>query len=200
MVKSMSKLQTLVRILVIVLVTDNPTFAIESNDVPLVYDSLEYPIVCFTPPSGCGSLIAIEISKAVESIYVQAYGFTSSQIAEELVKAHDIGVKVRVLLDKSNLSSRYSKMREIEEAGIDVGIDRVSGIAHNKVMIIDHKKVITGPFNFTANADKNNAENVLILEDYMVAENYLQNWFKRKMKSQKATKPNSINSTYRKQQ
>jgi phospholipase D len=32
--------------------------------------------VCFTPPPGCGSLIAQEISKANESIFVQAYGLT----------------------------------------------------------------------------------------------------------------------------
>lgn len=33
------------------------------------------------------------------------------------------------------------------------------GIAHNKVMIIDQKKVITSSFNFTNAADNRNAEN-----------------------------------------
>ena len=48
-------------------------------------------------------------------------------------------------------------------------------------MIIDSKKVITGSFNFTENADKNNAENVIILDDINVANKYYQNW-KTRMK------------------
>ena len=36
-------------------------------------------------------------------------------------------------------------------------------------MIIDNIKVITGSFNFTENADKNNTENVMILDDVNVA-------------------------------
>jgi len=41
--------------------------------------------------------------------------------------------------------------------------DKVAAIDHNKVMIIDSKKVITGSFNFTENADKDTAENIIIL-------------------------------------
>lgn len=182
----MNRLQTLISLIILGLNTCNSTFASGNNNMPLVHDSSEHPVVCFTPPSGCGTLIAHEISKAIESIHVQAYGFTSAQIAEELIKAHNRGVKVRILLDKSNLSSKHSKMKDVKEAGIDVGIDKISGIAHNKVMTIDQKKVITGSFNFTANADLNNAENVLIIEDKVVAESYLQNWLKRKLKNQKS--------------
>ena len=170
---------------IIVSCANNLTFALEESTGLPASDVVQHPIVCFTPPSGCGALIAMEISKSADSIYVQAYGFTSSQIAEELVRAHNRGVKVRVLLDKSNISSKHSKMKELVDAGIDIGIDKVSGIAHNKVIIIDERKVITGSFNFTANADLNNAENVIIIEDRVVAANYLQNWFKRKLKNQK---------------
>ena len=44
--------------------------------------------VCFTPPSGCGSLIAQQITKAKESIFVQAYGLTSDMIIHQLKNAH----------------------------------------------------------------------------------------------------------------
>ena len=136
--------------------------------------------VCFTPPKGCGKVITNLITKAKESIYVQAYGMTSNEIVDELLKAHSRGVKVRVLLDKSNLSDKHSKMRQMQKAGIDVGIDRVPGIAHNKVMIIDKHIVITGSFNFTKSADIRNAENVIIINDSKVADKYLQNWLSRK--------------------
>ena len=134
---------------------------------------------CFTPPSGCGAVIASLISKTEESIYVQAYGFTSGEIAKALINASNRGVKVRVLLDKSNIGAKYSKMRDLRKAGIEVLIDEVSGIAHNKIIIIDASLVITGSFNFTTSADIRNTENVIIIKDKQVAQRYLQNWFAR---------------------
>ena len=135
---------------------------------------------CFTPPAGCTKLIANQIDKAEESIYMQAYGMSDGLITTALINAQMRGVKVRVLLDRSNLKQKFSKLHELQQAKIDVGIDKVPGIAHNKVIIIDKKKVITGSFNFTAAADKRNAENVIVIEDQELAESYLQNWLNRK--------------------
>ena len=101
-------------------------------------------------------------------------------ITTALINAQARGVKVRILLDRSNLKQKFSKLHELQRAKIDVGIDKVPGIAHNKAIIIDKKKVITGSFNFTAAADKRNAENVIIIEDQELAESYLQNWLNRK--------------------
>ena len=137
--------------------------------------------VCFTPPSGCSEKIIEEINSSKVSIYVQAYGFTSKTIADSLIKAHLRGVKVQVILDRSNMSKKgYSKLMDLKEAGIDISLDIVPGIAHNKVMIIDEKKVITGSFNFTEAADKRNSENVIIIEDKETVKQYLNNWYNRK--------------------
>ncbi|AFC69799.1 phospholipase [Rickettsia amblyommatis] len=143
---------------------------------------------CFTPPSGCSKVITAIIDKASTSIYVQAYGFTDVDIADSLIAAHNRGVKVKILLDKSNLHSKYSKLSKIKSAGIDVLIDNVPGIAHNKVMIIDENIVITGSFNFSKNADYKNAENVIIINDPIVARQYLQNWLSREHVNNNLTK------------
>lgn len=135
--------------------------------------------VCFTPPSGCGALIAQEITKAQHSIFIQAYGLTSNAIIYQIKAAKNRGVKVHILLDNGNLSDNQAVYRDLKQAGIDVAFDKVPGIAHNKVMIIDRQKVITGSFNFTAAADTKNAENVLLIEDAQLAEQYLLNWHKR---------------------
>ena len=139
---------------------------------------------CFTPPAGCGTVIASQISKAQDSIYVQAYGFTSGEIAKALINAHKRGVKVRVLLDKSNIGAKHSRMRNLREAGIEVDVENVTGIAHNKVIIIDKQKVITGSFNFTTSADIRNTENVIIVNNSEIAKKYIQNWFSRKEHSE----------------
>jgi phospholipase D len=139
--------------------------------------------VCFTPPSGCGSLIAREISQANHSIYVQAYGLTSKSIIYQLKAAQNRGVKVHVILDNGNLSDNKEIYRELGDAGVNTYFDKMSGIAHNKVMIIDNHKVITGSFNFTNAADSKNAENVVLIDDVNIAARYLRNWNNRKQNS-----------------
>jgi phosphatidylserine/phosphatidylglycerophosphate/cardiolipin synthase-like enzyme len=49
-------------------------------------------------------------------------------------------------------------------------------IAHNKIMIIDGETVITGSFNFTKAAEEKNAENLLVIRDKKLAEQYIKNW------------------------
>lgn len=136
--------------------------------------------VCFTPPSGCGGLIAQEISKAKSSIYVQAYGLTSKPIIYQLKAAKRRGVRVKILVDGGYLSNNKPVLEEFKNAGIEILADKMSGIAHNKVMIIDKRKVITGSFNFTKSADTRNAENVVLIKDKKIAIKYLQNWLNRK--------------------
>lgn len=143
--------------------------------------------VCFTPPSGCGSLIAQEITKAKFSVYVQAYGLTSHAIINQLKLARKRGVDITVLLDGGNLSDNKDVELELKSADINVYYDKMPGIAHNKVMIIDKQKVITGSFNFTGAADTRNAENVLLIDDRNIATIYLKNWHSRLSHSKKTS-------------
>jgi phosphatidylserine/phosphatidylglycerophosphate/cardiolipin synthase-like enzyme len=43
-------------------------------------------------------------------------------------------------------------------------------------MIIDGETVITGSFNFTKAAEESNAENLLVIHDKKLAEQYIDNW------------------------
>jgi phosphatidylserine/phosphatidylglycerophosphate/cardiolipin synthase-like enzyme len=61
-------------------------------------------------------------------------------------------------------------------------IDAQHAIAHNKIIIIDKETVITGSFNFTAAADKN-AENVIIIRSKDLAALYVDNYLKHKQHS-----------------
>ncbi len=139
--------------------------------------------ICFTPPTGCSTLITREIAKAKNNIYIQAYGFTSNSIVDELIKAKQRNVQIFAILDKSNINDKHSKANLLKQFGIKVSFDTVPGIAHNKVMIIDDSKVITGSFNFTNAADKSNAENLIVIHDINVAKIYLENWNKRYLSS-----------------
>ncbi len=132
--------------------------------------------VCFTPGDECTDVIVREIGAAKKTLLVQAYTFTSAPIAKAIVDAKKRGVDVRVILDKSQRTERYSAADFLANAGVPTWIDMCCAIAHNKVMVIDGETVITGSFNFTRAAQEKNAENVLVLRDPELAARYAENW------------------------
>jgi phosphatidylserine/phosphatidylglycerophosphate/cardiolipin synthase-like enzyme len=117
-----------------------------------------------------------EIDAATASILVQAYSFTSAPIAKALVDAHKRGVRIAVILDSSQRTEKYSSADFVLHAGIPVYIDAKHAIAHNKVMVLDGRTVITGSFNFTSSAETRNAENLLVIRSPELAERYTANW------------------------
>ena len=72
-----------------------------------------------------------ELDAAKESVLVQAYSFTSASIAKALVAAHKRGVKIEVILDKSQRGEKYSSADFVIHAGIPTLIDAKHSIAHN---------------------------------------------------------------------
>ncbi len=75
--------------------------------------SQEKPTACtwevyFSPHGGCTDAIIRELNKAKSSILVQAYSFTSAPIAKALLNANKSGVKIEVILDKSQRTQKYS--------------------------------------------------------------------------------------------
>lgn len=136
--------------------------------------------VYFSPDGGCTEAVVREVGKARSSVRVQAYSFTSAPIAKALVEAHRRGVKVEVLLDKSQKRERYTVADFLNNAGIPTYIDSKHAIAHDKVMVLDGKTVLTGSFNFTKAAEESNAENLLVLRDEVLAAKYVGNWVRHR--------------------
>lgn len=131
--------------------------------------------VYFSPNGGAQQAIVDAIGQARESIYVQAYSFTSAPIAKALVDAAKRGVNVEAILDKSQRKATYTGATFLKNEGIPVYVDAAHAIAHNKVMVIDGLTIVTGSFNFTKAAEERNAENLLIIKDKELASLYMRN-------------------------
>ncbi len=132
--------------------------------------------VYFSPNHGATRAVVDALDGAKSTVLVQAYSFTSAPIAKALVEAHDRGVDVQVILDRKETGSKYSSADFLAHAGITTLIDGRHAIAHNKVMVIDGAAVITGSFNFTTAAERQNAENLLVIHDGALAARYAENW------------------------
>ena len=105
--------------------------------------------IYFSPKGSCTDANIKELDKAQTSVLVQAYSFTSTPIAKALLNAQKRGVKVEVILDKSQKKEKYSSADFLANSGIPTKIDSAHAIAHNKIIIVDEETVITGSFNFT---------------------------------------------------
>jgi phosphatidylserine/phosphatidylglycerophosphate/cardiolipin synthase-like enzyme len=89
--------------------------------------------VFFSPGGGVTEAVASELGNAKKDIVVQAYSFTSAPIAKALVDAHKRGVKVTVVLDRSQRSTKYSSADFVNNAGIPIYIDAKHPVACGKI-------------------------------------------------------------------
>ena len=106
--------------------------------------------VGFSPPGGCEAMVVAFINSAKDSVFVQAYSFTSAPIANALIDQKKAGRDVEVILDKSDPTEKGGQLQNLLIGGVTVFVDSKHAIAHNKVVIVDHLRVETGSFNYTS--------------------------------------------------
>ncbi|MCX5703425.1 MAG: phospholipase D-like domain-containing protein [Candidatus Omnitrophica bacterium] len=118
------------------------------------------------------------LSKAQKSIYLVMYFVQFdpkvkkspvSELVEELVSAHNRGVKVKVILDqnviwgnKGEIKRRDDKnetlFMHLKKLGIEVYYDNLFTVTHSKAIVIDEETVILGSANWTESSLRNNRE------------------------------------------
>jgi len=157
------------KLLILITCLSIPCFAYDKN---VKVNDLS---VCFTPYDRCDNLILSNIEQAKKEILIQAYQFTSKPIILAVLQAKERGVGVKIILDKTQRKMAVF----LANKGIETYLDTKPAIAHNKIMIIDGNKVITGSFNFSKNAQARNTENLLVLNGERISGNYKDYFYKR---------------------
>lgn len=112
------------------------------------------------------------IKGAKQSVYFMAFSFTDDDVAQAMIDRHRKGVTVRGVMEERNATGSGSEFDILQQAGIDILSDGNPYVMHHKVIIIDEAIVITGSFNFTGGAAKNNDENLVIIHSPEIAAQY----------------------------
>lgn len=98
-------------------------------------------------------------------VYVMDYTFTNQLVVDEYVKLANAGVRLHIMLDKSEFNAVKSEallVDQLKQAGIEVIITTSPvkhAIMHLKATVIDECYVENGSWNYTSAAD--NQVNVL---------------------------------------
>lgn len=132
----------------------------------------------FSPEDNIERIILKRIQKARASIHFMAFSFTSDPIGEAIIQKFKKGVIVKGIFERHGSNSKYSEYIKMKVEGIPVKVDRNRYSMHHKVIVIDRRIIITGSYNFSRNANKNNDENILIIDNAEIAALYLKE-FKR---------------------
>jgi phosphatidylserine/phosphatidylglycerophosphate/cardiolipin synthase-like enzyme len=128
----------------------------------------------FSPDDGTLARILELVDAAETSVYVLAFSLTSDALADALLAAASRGVAVTVLMDEdqalNNIGGEYQRLL----GQIPLALDVERGNLHHKVIIVDSHVVVTGSYNFSANAEFRNDENTLVIHSAEIAQTFLQ--------------------------
>ena len=105
------------------------------------------------PDRKCSSLackeILTQINQAQETIDIALYGWDAiPEIHNAVLNAKARGVKLRIVYDTSD-NDYYPETKEIIKIADESATEGKTFLMHNKFMIFDRKKVITGSMNFS---------------------------------------------------
>lgn len=130
-------------------------------------------VLClFAPEDGVQKAIIEAVEKAEATIDFMAFSFTSKEIAEAMAKRAKAGVAIRGVFEKRGAGSKYARDDFLAERGATIYLDDNAYTMHHKTIIIDEAVVVTGSYNFSASAEKQNDENVLIIHSDELAQKY----------------------------
>jgi phosphatidylserine/phosphatidylglycerophosphate/cardiolipin synthase-like enzyme len=129
--------------------------------------------VYFSPQDRVAQHVLEHLKSARGSIRFMAFSFTSAPIADALAAKARAGLSVRGVFESQNASGTGAAFGRLRQAGVDVIEDGNCYIMHHKVIVVDERTVITGSYNFTSSAEKDNDENLVIVDDSTLARAYL---------------------------
>lgn len=131
-----------------------------------------YAKVYFSPNQDTEKVIIGFLDRCKTFVNISVYCITHEEIANAIIRAHNRGVKVRVLTDKFMAAQQHSVDEKLKEAGVDIRVDKKDGSMHHKFICDGKRAVGTGSFNWTQNAADKNAENFVVIRLKYLVEDY----------------------------
>jgi len=125
-------------------------------------------------PQGTGGVdgpLVEAIDAARLSIDVAAYSLSLNSVRNALLRAHDRGATVRMVMESSNMDRSDPEI--LIEAGIPIVGDNRDGLMHDKFMIIDRAEVWMGSMNFTDGGAYDDNNNLMRIHSPEIVANYI---------------------------
>jgi phosphatidylserine/phosphatidylglycerophosphate/cardiolipin synthase-like enzyme len=120
----------------------------------------------FSPGSMCIQEILRQFAMARRMCDICVFTVTDDRITNAILRAHERGVKVRVITDDEKSHDLGSDVERLRAAGIPCKMDvGQPAHMHHKFALFDGKWLMTGSFNWTRSASEQNEENLIVTPD-----------------------------------
>jgi mitochondrial cardiolipin hydrolase len=118
----------------------------------------------FSPGDDCINAILRLLRNSRRSADICVFTITDDRLAEAILDAHRRRVAVRILTDNEKAGDPGSDIDRLHAAGIDVRVDRSPFHMHHKFAVLDGKTLLTGSYNWTRGAARDNQENIIVTD------------------------------------
>ena len=119
---------------------------------------------------GIDQPLAAAIDSAKLSVDVAIYSLSLNSIRDALLRAHDRGVRVRMVMESDNMDRTDPQL--LKDAGIPILGDRREGLMHNKFVAIDNSEVWVGGMNYTDSGAYEDNNVMMRIRSVKMAENF----------------------------
>jgi hypothetical protein len=110
----------------------------------------------FTPTAADAAEAAIleMVNSAQRKIRVAAYGYTDTVLNDALIRKHQQGVDLKIIMDATEAQTPHQKILvdQLKKAGVDIKIGKSpvnSALLHAKFIIVDDEEVEFGSLNYS---------------------------------------------------
>jgi mitochondrial cardiolipin hydrolase len=119
----------------------------------------------FSPGEDCPRAIARFLANTSKAADICVFTITDDRLADAILDAHRRGVAVRIITDDAKAEDLGSDVARFEQSGIPTCVDRSPFHMHHKFAILDGETLLTGSYNWTRGAARDNEENLIATTD-----------------------------------
>jgi phosphatidylserine/phosphatidylglycerophosphate/cardiolipin synthase-like enzyme len=125
----------------------------------------EFSEAYFSPGEDCPRAIMRLLTNASRTAEICVFTITDDRLAAAILDAHRRGVSVRIITDDTKAEDLGSDIERFERSGIPTLVDRSPFHMHHKFAILDGETLLTGSYNWTRGAARDNEENLIVTND-----------------------------------
>lgn len=126
----------------------------------------------FSPFNDCVSRIVQLFDRAQQQVDVCVFTITDNRLTDAILDAHRRGLAIRIISDNDKAFDRGSDIELLQSRGVAVQVDNTAFHMHHKFAVFDQKILLTGSYNWTVGAARDNQENFVITTDRRLIQAY----------------------------
>lgn len=136
----------------------------------------------FSPSEDCPQRIMQLVQAARSALDICVFTITDDRLAGAIIDAHRRGVALRVITDNEKAFDLGSDVARLQDAGVELKVDQTPFHMHHKFALFDRQLLLTGSYNWTRGAARDNLENYIVTSERRLVEPF-QEVFERLWKA-----------------